>query len=193
MIKYPNNKKISNSTDNSTLKKNTSKRGMSLEEDINSSNTYYLNNDIALIYKKPTPITVVKVDYPNRKSAKITEAYYNTPSTTDFNGLYKGHYIDFEAKETNSKTSFAFSNIHNHQIEHLERVEKQGGIAFIILRFNFYNQTFLVNINSILNHIKNGYKSIKYDIICNEALLINEGYRPRLDYLKAVEKMYNIN
>ena len=83
-------------------------RGMSLEEDINDSNAYYRACDRALIHKKPTPIQVVKVDYPARCAAKITEAYYKTPSTTDYNGVYRGKAIDFEAKETKSKTSFPF-------------------------------------------------------------------------------------
>ena len=30
--------------------------GMTLESDIEASNTYYLNHDIAVIHKKPTPI-----------------------------------------------------------------------------------------------------------------------------------------
>ena len=94
-------------------------RGMGLENDINVSNKYYLDNNIAVIYKKPTPITIDKVNFPSRKDAIITEAHFKTPSTTDYNGIYKGKYIDFEAKETKSKTSFALSNIHNHQIEKL--------------------------------------------------------------------------
>ena len=48
-------------------------RGMSLEEDINRSNRYYLTEDTAVIHKKPTPITIVKVDYPKRSAAKITD------------------------------------------------------------------------------------------------------------------------
>ena len=34
----------------------------------------------------------MKVDYPNRSHAKIVEAYYQTPSTTDYNGIYRGKY-----------------------------------------------------------------------------------------------------
>ena len=41
---------------------NYSNRGMALEHDINESNQYYLNNNIAVIYKKPTPISIIKVD-----------------------------------------------------------------------------------------------------------------------------------
>ena len=32
-----------------------------------------------------------------------------------------GYYIDFEAKETKSTTSFALTNIHPHQIQHLKK------------------------------------------------------------------------
>ena len=103
-MKYPNSNKV-------YVKPNTSQsnRGMSLEEDINSTNRYYLANDIAVIKKKPTPITIVKVDYPKRSAARISEAYFKLASTTDYNGIYLGKYIDFEAKECESKTSFPFS------------------------------------------------------------------------------------
>ena len=52
-------------------------RGMGLEDDINLSNEYYKINDIAYIYKKPTPIKLVNVDY---KKGLIKEAYFKTPS-----------------------------------------------------------------------------------------------------------------
>ena len=91
-------------------------RGMTLEEDINVTNEYYLIHNIASIYKKPTPIGIVKVDY---KSGTIKEAYFKTPSTTDYNGIYKGKYIDFEAKET-MVNSFPLANIHEfHKWEEL--------------------------------------------------------------------------
>ena len=85
--------------DNTFFNKNLKKSnlGMKLENLINNSNTYYLENDLAVIHKKPTPIQVVRVDYPARNKAVIREAYYKTPSTTDYNGVYKGKYIDFEA------------------------------------------------------------------------------------------------
>src|SRR5574344_1255838 len=103
-----------------------SNRGMVLEEDINVTNKYYLDNDIAVIYKKPTAITIVKAEYPTNKLAIIKEAYFKTPSTTDYNGIYKGKYIDFEAKETKNKTSFPLSNIHEHQIEHLKSNDRKS-------------------------------------------------------------------
>ena len=85
MIKYPNQKKQTINTQSNY----TMNRGMSLESDLNYSNEYYRAIDKALIYKKPTPIQVVHVDYPMRNKARISEAYYKTPSTTDYNGIYK--------------------------------------------------------------------------------------------------------
>ena len=132
-MKYPNGV---NKTYKST--KNFGNRGMNLEADINDSNEYYKENDIAIIYKKPTPITINKVDYKSRRDAVITEAHFKIPSTTDYNGVYKGKYIDFEAKETKYKTSFPLSNIHKHQIKHLNSITNHGGIGFIIIRFNSF-------------------------------------------------------
>ena len=99
------------------IKTSYANRGMGLENEINLSNEYYRINDKAYIYKKPTPIKLVDVDY---KNGVIKKAFFQTPSTTDYNGIYKGKYIDFEAKETKSSTSFNLNNIHAHQIEHLK-------------------------------------------------------------------------
>ena len=123
---------------------NYSNRGMTLEEELNSSNEYYREIDKAIIYKKPTPIKITKVDYPSRQATTIKEAFFTTPSTTDYNGIYKGYYIDFEAKETRSKTSFSLNNIHSHQIDHLKRIKEHGGISFIIVRFTILNKTYLL-------------------------------------------------
>ena len=52
------------------------KRGMTLEEELNDSNQYYRLHATAVVYKKPTPIQIVKVDYPARSQAVIKEAYF---------------------------------------------------------------------------------------------------------------------
>ena len=187
MINYPNKKKININT--STTKE--SRRGMNLEKDINDSNLFYRECERALIYKKPTPIQVVKVDYPSRMHAKITEAYYKVPSTTDYNGIYRGQYIDFEAKETKAKTSFAFKNIHPHQIHHLEKVIKHGGIAFMILRFTTLDETYLVDASVIIEAYQaQNRNSIPYQDIIMKGHRISESYTPRLKYLDIVDQIY---
>jgi len=179
-MNYPNGIK-------KTFKIYTGNRGMNLENDINDTNTYYRNNEIAVIYKKPTPITVNKVNYKSRNDAVITEAHFIVPSTTDYNGIYKGKYIDFEAKET-KKDYFPLMNIHAHQIEHLRKIKKCGGIGFIIVRFTTKNETYLLEIDKLDNFLNNfERKSIPREYFIKEGHLIRQGYNPYLDYLKIVD------
>ena len=132
-----------------TYKKEVSykNRGMELEYLIEQANIYYRDNDIAYIYKKPTPIRVVKTDY-SSLGKRITDAFYEMPSTLDFNGIYKGRYIEFDAKETNNKTSFPISNVHDHQIKHIRNIYKHGGIVFLIISMN--NKYFMLLFSSVL-------------------------------------------
>ena len=170
---------------------NHADRGTSLEDDLNASNLYYKERKTALIYKKPTPIQVVSVDYPRRGRAKITEAYYRTPSTTDYNGLYKGHYIDFEAKQTQNRTSFPKYLIQPHQIEHLKMVHEQGGIGFFIVRFTKLDKTFLVDaLEMIAAHEDQARQSIAYEWFETHGDLLETGLYPRIHYLKAVDRRY---
>lgn len=188
MIGYPNKK---NTIVQNGIRDNHMGRGMSLEDDLNKSNEYYVETNRALIHKKPIPIQIVKVDYPQRSSAKITEAYYKVPSTTDYNGIYRGRAIDFEAKETKSKTSFPFKNIHPHQIKHLERVLTHGGIGFVIIRFTYYDETYLIDATFLIEQYHHSTrKSIPYETLKEAGSLISQGLTPRLRYLDNVDELY---
>lgn len=81
-------------------------RGMRFEEAINESNEYYLSRGLAVIHKKPTPIQIVKVDYPKRSAAVIKEAYFTQASTTDYNGVYRGFYWTLKQKKPRTKHRF---------------------------------------------------------------------------------------
>lgn len=183
-MKYPSGSKV--------RKKSISfdHRGMTLESDINETNSYYLKENIAVIYKKPTPITIVKVDYPSRMEAVIKEAYFKTPSTTDYNGIYRGKYIDFEAKET-KQNFFPLANIHQHQIEHLEKIVQHGGIGFIIIRFSRVERYFLLPAEKLLFFIRhNNRKSIPFRYFEENGFELKLQYCPRIDYLRMVDKIY---
>jgi len=194
-IKYPNQKKeyIAPSSSNKTSKPNKGKLGFSFEEAINESNEFYLARGIAVIHKKPTPIQIVSVNYPKRSAAKITEAYFKVPSTTDYNGIYKGKYIDFEAKQTNSDL-FPFAHIYEHQINHLVQVAKHGGIAFLLIHFNKRDEVYLLDIQLLhkcYQDSKNeGRKSINYAYFKEYGTQIKKGYSPRVQYIDAVDQLY---
>ena len=170
---------------------NYGNRGMVLEDDLNITNDYYRENDIAIIYKKPTPITIHKVNYKSRDNAFIEKASFKIPSTTDYNGIYKGKYIDFDAKETRSKTSFPLANIHEHQLKHLDSIVRHGGIGFLIVRFVTLDKTFLLMWKDIKEFIHDGErKSIPLSYFETHGKLLELNLRPRLDYLKYIGVMY---
>lgn len=173
---------------NSTI--NYGNRGMNFEADLNITNQYYLDMDIAVIYKKPTPITINKVDYPSRVDAVIKEAHFKTPSTTDYNGIYKGKYIDFEAKET-KLNYFPLSNIHNHQVEHLKRIVKHGGIGFILVNFTKLDKIYLLMGDKLFSFIEEGSrKSIPIEYFEENGYLIKPKFNPRIDYLSVIDNIY---
>jgi recombination protein U len=175
----------------------TAKRGMNLEADLNVTNDYYLSTNTAVIHKKPTPIKVVHVHYPSRQAAEITKAYYTTPSTTDYNGIYRGYYIDFEAKETSNKTSFPIQNIHAHQIEHLLSVREHGGIGFVIIAITSLQRTFVLMIDELIGfyrrNLSGGRKSISVDELREHGFEVEYGIAPRLPYLKAIDQWLTTN
>ena len=191
MINFPIKKTPSLVKNEKNIKK--ANLGMLLEEMINDTNTYYLNKGVAVIHKKPIPIQIVKVNYPSRCEAIITEAYYKTPSTTDYNGVYKGKYIDFEAKETNNLTSFSLNNIHAHQVEHLKQIVSHGGIGFLIVYFKKHDEVFLLPYEVLEGYWEKRNterKSIPYEVFKEKGYLIKVSYIPRLDYLKVLDEVY---
>ena len=164
-------------------------RGMFLENIINDSNTYYNNINKSLIYKKPTPIKVLNVTYPTNDSHLINKAVYSSISTLDYNGIYREKYIEFDAKECHSKTSFPLENIKSHQIEHIKKVILQKGIVFLIIFMN--NEFYLLPGDKLIDYINtNTRKSITYNELVNISIKIVESITPRLKYLDAVDKYY---
>lgn len=164
-------------------------RGMFLEHIINNANTYYLSKDIAVIYKKPTPIKVLNVAYRSSKTTLIDKAVFSETSTLDYNGIYKGKYIEFDAKECKNSTSFPLSNIKPHQIEHIKNIMRHNGIVFLIIFMN--NMFYLLKGDSLISFINNNdRKSIPYDYIEEKGYIIKEGYMPRIDYIKAIDEAY---
>ena len=191
MVNYPH--KLSKKSSSPIQRKqsvNFANRGMTFEKMINESNHYYLSRGLAVIHKKPTPIQIVKVDYPHRSRAKIVEAYFRQASTTDYSGVYKGHYIDFEAKETQQKQSMPMKNFHQHQIDHMAAVLQQGGICFVLLHFAKLNETYLLPAPSLIDfyNIDRGSKSMPLTFIQKNGYRIETDRLPSVPYLDIIEQ-----
>lgn len=192
MVNYPHKivSKYSRTRATSSKHVDFANRGMSFEAAINDSNQYYLTNGIAVIHKKPTPVQIVKVDYPRRSRAKIVEAYFRQASTTDYSGVFKKHYIDFEAKETRQKTSMPMKNFHAHQIKHMQQVIEQGGICFVLLHFSTLKETYLLPANHLIDfyQMEVGKKSMPLSFIRQYGFELQLGAFPSIPYLEIVEK-----
>ena len=182
-MKYPNN--LNKTYKNPLTYKN---RGMDLESDLNLSNEYYIEMNRALIYKKPTPIGVADVSY-SPKGKIIDRGFFKEPSTLDYNGLYRGKYIEYEAKVTQNRTSFPLANIHPHQIKHVRKVIEHKGIVFLIIKIN--EIVYLLKGDDFIEYIdSHERKSIPYEFIEENGYKIKYGYNPILDYLEVVDEIY---
>ena len=199
-INYPNGKKfIPNPVKQTGDKKKKEKkdfsfsnRGKTLEDELNETNDYYLQLGHAVIHKKPVPVQIVRVEYPSRSAAVIKEAYFRSPSTTDYNGVWNGKYIDFEAKETENPTSFPLKNIHEHQVHHMSQVRKHDGLAFLIIRFSSLQRYFIIPFEAFeffwKRMMDGGRKSVTLAEIEETGFEIKSGAFPRIDYLPQLHK-----
>src|SRR5699024_5543795 len=126
--------------------------------------------------------------------AVIKEAYFQAKSTTDFNGIYQGKYIDFEAKETKNKTLFPLANIHDHQFDYMEQIVQHDGICFVIIRFTTHNETYLLPAKKLVAYrnkmLSGGRKSIPYNEMKKYGYIIPFKYQERVDYLEIIDQLY---
>lgn len=187
-MKYPTTKKC-HSINHINTNKN---RGMLLEELLNETNNYYLTNNIAVVYKKPTPIQIVKTSF-SSKGIRITDAFFKEPSTTDYNGVYNGKYIDFEAKETRNKTSFPLKNIHKHQIKHMENIINNKGICFLIVYFTSLNRIYLLFAEDLIKYIASTKSSsIPISLFKEKGFIIENKLGASIDYLEIINNFGGI-
>ena len=138
-------------------------RGSTLEELINRTNEKYMENELALMQKIPTPITTIRIDKEHRH---ITLAYFDQKSTVDYIGAVQGIPVCFDAKECAADT-FALQNIHEHQVGFMERFEGQGGISFLLIYYSHRNLFYYLTLQQLLVFWKRakegGRKSFRFE------------------------------
>lgn len=143
-------------------------RGDALEDLIQHTNDYYKKQHLGRVDKISTPIKVVEIDH----SKVITRAFFEKKSTVDFMGIVQGVGIAFDAKETHLK-SLPLSNIHAHQMEFMDDINLQNGLAFIIIHFKFCDEYYLIPYEDLRMYYDNQShrKSIPYKAMRQEFLL----------------------
>lgn len=163
-------------------------RGQAFEDLITLANQQYRNKKIALIHKRPTPIKALKT-----KGCRVLSGVFENKSTVDYDGVYQGRAIYFEAKSTRETTRFDLSNISDHQMVHLEEAEASGGICFFLIEFAKRHEVYFLPL-SVVRHYKlhaslGGSKSIPYPDFEIYAWEVKQTNRSLLDYLVHVDRM----
>lgn len=166
-------------------------RGQAFEDILNFTNVQYERAGIALINKRPTPIKATKT-----KGSRVLAGYFEEKSTVDYDGVYRGRAIYFEAKSTRERTRFDLANISQHQIKHLERAESNGAVCFFLIEFATTHEVYfmpLATIRHYMLHADNGgRKSIPKDEFDVYGHAVERTKRAALDYLLLVDKLLGI-
>ncbi|PJN53280.1 Holliday junction resolvase RecU [Bacillus mycoides] len=163
-------------------------RGMAFEKLINLSNEMYQRGRVALINKRPTPVKVLKMVY-----GRVKDGYYESKSTVDYDGVYKGRAIAFEAKSTNEINRSDLKNIARHQLDYLEKAEKMGAICFFLIGFSKDKSVFLVPLSVIQAYVRmsqqpKGKKSIPRADFDIYGYLADQTERAPVDYLQYIDE-----
>lgn len=165
-----------------------SNMGMQFEADISKCCDYYRELEIADIYKRPTPIKVVKMS--KTKKGMIEEAYFQEKSTTDYVGIYKGKYIDFECKET-IHDGVPYHMIREQQFRHLDLITKLGGIGFFLVSFKKAQEVYLMKASIILEEVqKKKHPGFKREFFKEQGVLVKRSYLPPYKLLEAIDEAY---
>lgn len=149
---------------------------------IDKINEQYDRQGLAIVTKIPTPIKVLKI-----KLGKIVEAFFEKKSTVDYNGMVQGYGICFDAKETD-KDYLPLNNIHQHQIDYMNKYKSQKGYSFIICHFKAHKRFYLIPLELINHYLDNakkgGRKSIPIEALDKRYIIPSQNGLP--NYLVAL-------
>ena len=166
----------------------TGNRGMAFEKMIDYTNSLYEQKGIALINKRPTPVKILGT---NRNG--MIHGFVERPSTVDYDGVYKGRSIVFEAKSVSKLDRFDLKNIHDHQVEYLVRCDQMGAISFLLVEFSKHRTVYLMSAETLDYYWnrkqRGGRKSISLDEVDVHAHEVMSGRVP-VDYLAVVKKVW---
>lgn len=162
-------------------------RGSTLEDMINRTNEKYAEAGLALIQKIPTPITPIRMD---KESRHITLAYFDQKSTVDYIGAVQGIPVCFDAKECAVDT-FSLQNIHDHQVDFMQKFEKQGGVAFFLIYYTHRDEFYYLPFEMLCyfwdRKQQGGRKSFRFDEL-NPEYFIPKKHGIMIPYLDMLQK-----
>lgn len=163
-------------------------RGMAFEELLNYSNLVFESKGLADIHKRSTPVKVTK-----SSGSRVLAGFFESKSTVDYDGVYRGRALFFEAKSTAELDRFDLKNISDHQYGHLEKCYGFGAICFVLVEFRKHRKTYLLPFTALRAYktaaLQGGRKSMTMDNFEVDAYEVPSGRVP-LDYLAAVDRVW---
>lgn len=128
------------------------------ERQIENTNQFYLRKGFGVVAKIPNGTKTVRVrGQPPRIVA-------SNKTGCDFIGFLNKIPIAFDAKSTSSKTAYQIYGcgdkkmLKPHQEEFLTTFKRNGGNAYVFIRFNFTDEVFLVDIDKYVELEKKALK-----------------------------------
>ena len=90
---------------------------------------------VAKVYQMQNRAYIFK--RPVEKTFQRGQVVYMGKAGVDFNGMLcgSGRFIAFETKQMKSAKNFNLQLLHKHQIEELQYIQKNGGLAFLLIHF----------------------------------------------------------
>ncbi|MEK4565212.1 Holliday junction resolvase RecU [Alkalihalobacillus sp. FSL R5-0424] len=169
------------------MRKPYGKTGMAFEDLINYTNAQYKNSQMALINKRPTPVKVMSA-----KGNRVLSGYFESKSTVDYDGIYKGNAIVFEAKSIEINR-FELKNLHAHQLQYLIDAKKNGAVSFLLIEFRHLKLIYYVSVEFVSFYVRQaangGRKSIPLVDFEVHGFEVKPGRKVALDYLAAVDRV----
>ncbi|MEK4355158.1 Holliday junction resolvase RecU [Paenibacillus sp. FSL R5-0475] len=163
-------------------------RGAAFENLINYTNESYEHRGVAVINKRSTPVKVTR-----SKGTKVLAGFFEAKSTVDYDGIYRGRAVFFEAKSVQELDRFDLKNVEDHQYEHLEKCHKFGALCFVLVEFRKQRKTYLLPFTALraykVEASRGGRKSMTLDNFEIDAFEVRTGRVP-LDYLAAVDRVW---
>ena len=162
----------------------TKNRGKDLEALVIQSNHVYRIRQEAVIHQAHAEVKTIR-----DRRGQIAKTFYKGKVGLDFYGVIGGRYVTFDTKQTANKTSYPLSKIEPHQYTTAIETARAGGIAFLLVRFSYWGETYYLSAEQLRYWWTQGErKSIPYQWFVDNCKVVKSQSAAALDWLSVVRE-----
>ena len=159
-------------------------RGKDLEALVIQSNHVYRMRQEAVIHQAHAEVKTIR-----GRKGNIVNAFHKGKAGLDFYGIADGKYVTFDTKQTAEKTRFPLGNIEHHQYNTVIETDKAGGIAFLLVRFSYWGETYYLSAEQLRYWwTQKERKSIPYQWFADNCKVVRGQSAAALDWLSVVRE-----